>query len=206
LMEEIQFDTIYHEHFSYFSLAALEEAFKKHGLALFDVEELTTHGGSLRIFMQHEGAKSYPPSENLMRVRDREAAAGLNRLEGYETFPEKVRAKKREILAALIDIKQSGKSIVVYGAAAKGNTLLNYCGTGKDFIDYAVDRNPAKQGCFLPGTHIPVFSPERIKETKPDYLFILPWNIQDEIMNQMNLIREWGGRFIVPLPELKILQ
>jgi len=205
LMDETQFDTIYHEHFSYFSLVALEKVFEKHGLVLFDVEELKTHGGSLRIFVKHEGAKSFPPSESLNRVRELEVAAGLNRLEAYETFSQKVRDKKREIITALIDLKQEGKSIVVYGAAAKGNTLLNYCGIGKDFIDYAVDRNPAKQGCFLPGTHIQVFPPERIRETKPDYLFILPWNIQNEIMDQMSLIREWGGRFVVPLPKLKIL-
>ena len=205
LMEQVQFDTIYHEHFSYFSLIAVENILKKHGLRVFDVEELPTHGGSLRIFVTHASATSVEVSKNLESIKNLERRKGLGNLQVYKNFSQKIREKKMDILDALIKLKRSGSSLVAYGAAAKGNTLLNYCGIGKDFIDYVVDRNPGKQGCFLPGTHIPVFHPDKITETRPDYLLILPWNIKDEIMDQMSFIQKWGGRFVVPIPKLEIL-
>ena len=202
LMEENQFDTIYHEHFSYFSFLTAERILGAFGLTVFDVGELPTHGGSLRIFGRHNASK--PISSRVLELRTREEAAGLARLESYCSFAEKVKNAKRELLRCLIGIKREDKSIVGYGAPGKGNTLLNYCGVGRDFIDYTVDRNPYKQGQFTPGMHIPICSPDRIYETRPDYLLILPWNLKDEIMKQMADIRQWGGRFIVPIPEAKI--
>jgi SAM-dependent methyltransferase len=204
LMEENQFDTIYHEHFSYFSLLSTEKIFSAHGLPLFDVERLPTHGGSLRIYARHDGDETKPITARLIDLRREEAQAGFAHLDHYLSFGEQVRETKRKLLEFLIQAKREGKAIAGYGAPGKGNTLLNYCGIRTDFIDYTVDRNPYKQGKFLPGTHIPIFAPEKIIETKPDYVLILPWNFKDEIMDQMAGIREWGGRFVVPIPEVTI--
>jgi SAM-dependent methyltransferase len=204
LMEENQFDTIYHEHFSYFSFLTTEKILGAFGLTVFDVEELPTHGGSLRVFGRHNEDNSKPVSSRVLELRAREEAAGLAKLESYCSFAEQVKNTKRELLRCLIGIKREGKSIVGYGAPGKGNTLLNYCGVGRDFIDYTVDRNPYKQGQFTPGMHIPICSPDRIYETRPDYLLILPWNLKNEIMQQMADIRQWGGKFIVPIPQATI--
>jgi SAM-dependent methyltransferase len=204
LIEASYFDTIYHEHYSYLSLLSVEHLFARHGLRLFDVQELTTHGGSLRIFAGHEG-KVPDASERLLAFRAREAAAGLGDMPAYAAFAGKVRHAKRALLSCLIKLKEEGASIVAYGAAAKGNTLLNYCGIRGDFIDYAVDASPHKQGLLLPGTAIPVYAPERIFETKPNYVLILPWNLKDEIIAQCSGIRDWGGRFIIPLPAPEII-
>ncbi len=204
LMNENQFDTIYHEHFSYFSFITVEKIFAHHGLTIFDVDELPTHGGSLRIYARHAEDASQPVSQRVMDLRTREKVAGFGSLEHHLSFTEKVKETKRNILTFLIETKQKGKSIVGYGAPAKGNTLLNYCSIRSDFIDYTVDRSPHKQGHYLPGTHIPIHSPDTIRETKPDYLLILPWNIREEVMEQMSYIREWGGQFIVFIPEVKI--
>jgi hypothetical protein len=204
LMEENQFDTIYHEHFSYFSLLTVERIFARHGLTLFDVEELPTHGGSLRIYARHTEDSTKVVEARVTSLRDRELAGGLDRLERYASFSEQVRETKRRILEFLIAARRRGKSVVGYGAPGKGNTLLNYCGIRTDFLDYTVDRNPYKHGKFLPGTHIPIFAPERILETRPDYVFILPWNLKDEIMEQMGIIRSWGGQFVVPIPDVKV--
>jgi hypothetical protein len=204
LMEENQFDTIYHEHFSYFSLLTVERIFARHGLTLFDVEELPTHGGSLRIYARHAEDSTKLVEARVTSLRDRELAGGLDRLDRYASFAEEVRETKRRILEFLIAARRRGKSVVGYGAPGKGNTLLNYCGIRTDFLDYTVDRNPYKHGKFLPGTHIPIFAPERILETRPDYVFILPWNLKDEIMEQMGIIRSWGGQFVVPIPDVKV--
>ncbi len=204
LMDENQFDTIYHEHFSYFSLFTSEKIFASHGLILFDVDELPTHGGSLRIYGRHAADSSKPVSQRVVDLRAREEAAGLTRLDGYTRFAEQVKATKRKLLEFLIQAKRDGKSVAGYGAPGKGNTLLNYCGIRTDFLDYTVDRSPYKHGKFTPGTHIPIFSPEKIRETRPDYLLILPWNLKEEIMKQMAYIREWDGRFVVPIPEAKV--
>lgn len=204
LMEENQFDTIYHEHFSYFSFITVEQVFAKHGLTLFDVEELPTHGGSLRIYARNAEDDSKPVSDRVTELRTREEAAGFTRLEHYFAFGEQVKETKRKLLNFLITAKQQGKSIAGYGAPGKGNTLLNYCGIRSDFLDYTVDRSPYKQGKFLPGTHVPILHPDEIKKTKPDYLLILPWNLKDEIMQQMSYIRDWGGQFVVPIPEVKV--
>jgi SAM-dependent methyltransferase len=204
LIEEKQFDTIYHEHFSYFSFVTAEKIFTAHGLTIFDVEELSTHGGSLRIYARHIEDTCKPIGERVQELRAREQAAGFTRLESYFSFAEKVKETKRKLLDFLIRAKREGKAIAGYGAPGKGNTLLNYCGIRTDFIDYTVDRNPYKQGKFLPGTHIPIFHPDKIRETKPDYLLILPWNIKDEIIKRMSYIRDWGGQFLVPIPEVDI--
>jgi len=205
LMEGNQFDTIYHEHLSYFSLLTVEKVFLKHNLVLFDVEEITTHGGSLRIFAKHAEDESKPMSNSVGILKEHELRAGLNELESYSVFSEKVKETKRKLLEFLIWAKDTGKTIAGYGAPAKGNTLLNYCGIRTDFIDYTVDRNPLKQGRFLPGTRIPVYPPDRVKETRPDYLLILPWNIKDEVMHQMSFIQKWGGKFVVPIPSVEVL-
>lgn len=204
LMDENQFDTIYHEHFSYFSFITVEKVFQKHGLTIFDVEELSTHGGSLRIFARHNDDASKTIGESVLELKNREETARFNKLEYYLSFTEKVKNTKLNILDFLITAKREGKSIAGYGAPAKGNTLLNYCGIRSDFIDYTVDRSPHKQGHYLPGTHIPIYHPDKIKDTKPDYLLILPWNIKDEIMKQMSHIRDWCGKFVVLIPEVKI--
>jgi SAM-dependent methyltransferase len=204
LMEQNQFDTIYHEHFSYFSFFTVEQVFAAHDLTVFDVDELPTHGGSIRIYARHTGDSSKPVSERAQQLRARELALGFNRLQTYQNFAEQVKSTKRKILSLLIDLKNRGKSIVGYGAPGKGNTLLNYCGIRTDMLSYTVDRNPYKQGKYTPGTHIPIFSPDRLRDTRPDYVFILPWNLKDEISAQMSFVREWGGQFIVPIPEPQI--
>ncbi|MEA1901880.1 MAG: class I SAM-dependent methyltransferase [Thermodesulfobacteriota bacterium] len=204
LMEENQFDTIYHEHFSYFSLITVEKVFNAHGLTLFDVEELSTHGGSLRIYSCHTEDTSKPVSERMSDILNREIDAGFTNLGLYQSFGKRVKETKRNILDFMIKATREGKSLVGYGAPAKGNTLFNYCGIGTDFINYTVDRSPYKQGHFLPGTHIPIYHPDKIKETKPDYLIILPWNLKDEIMEQMAHIRDWGGQFVTLIPEVTI--
>ena len=204
LIEANYFDTIYHEHYSYLSLLAVERLFARHGLEVFDLEELPTHGGSLRIFGRH--ASDAPPSERVIAFRAREAAAGLDGPEAYAAFGDRVKAIKRDLLKLLIRLKEEGRSIAAYGAPAKGVTLLNYCGVRADFIDFTVDRNPVKQDMFLPGLGIPVLAPEHIAQARPDYLLILPWNLKDEIVGQMAEIRSWGGRFIVPLPTPEIVE
>jgi len=205
LMEQNQFDTIYHEHFSYFSLMTVEKVFAAHGLTLFDVEELPTHGGSLRIYGRHEQDSSRPVSARLIELRNRELAEGFGTLERYTSFTQQVMATKRDILRFLIEAKAAGKKVVGYGAPGKGNTLLNYCGIRTDFLDFTVDRNPYKQGKYTPGTHIPILAPEAIQEAKPDYLFILPWNLKDEIVSSLSPVREWGCRFVVPIPKIEIV-
>jgi SAM-dependent methyltransferase len=204
LMRLTQFDTIYHEHYSYLSLLAVEALLARHGLKVVDIAELPTHGGSLRLFVRH-AAHDYPPSAALTAVRARETHFGLDRLATYRTFDQQVRAAKRAFLRFLIDAKEAGASIAAYGAPAKGNTLLNYCGVGRDFIDYTVDRNPQKQGMLLPGTAIPVHAPDHLFATRPDYVVILPWNLKNEIVGQMAAIRHWGGRFVVPMPCVEVL-
>ena len=205
LMNENQFDTIYHEHFSYFSFITAEKIFSAHGLTLFDVEEISTHGGSLRIYACHTENASFPVAERAQKLREREINAGFMKLETYAAFEEQVKDTKRKLLAFLIEARSAGKSIAGYGAPGKGNTLLNYCGIRTDFLDYTVDRNPYKQDKFLPGTHIPIYPVEKIGETKPDYLLILPWNLRNEIMAQMAYIRDWGGKFVIPIPEVEIV-
>jgi SAM-dependent methyltransferase len=204
LMAENQFDTIYHEHFSYFSFTTTVKILAAHGLVVFDVEELATHGGSLRVYARHDEDDSKPNGESVREMLAREANAGFEALDCYASFSEQVKETKRKLLAFLIKAKREGKSIAGYGAPGKGNTLLNYCGIRSDFLDYTVDRSPHKQGKFLPGTHIPIFSPDKLKETKPDYVLILPWNLRAEIMEQVAYIRAWGGRFVVPIPEVTV--
>jgi SAM-dependent methyltransferase len=206
LMLENQFDTIYHEHFSYFSFGTVEQIFAAHGLILFDVEELPTHGGSLRIYARHARDTSKPLGPRVEALRATEAAAGFGRLERYLSFGDQVKETKRKLLTFLIEAKRAGKSIAGYGAPGKGNTLLNYCGIRTDLLDYTVDRNPYKQGKFTPGMRIPIHAPERIRETRPDYVLILPWNLREEIMEQLAYIREWGGRFVVPIPEVTVYE
>lgn len=204
LMDETQFDTIYHEHYSYFSFTTVEKIFLSHGLTIFDVQELPTHGGSLRIFVRHTEDGSRPVDGRVSDLIDRERANGFTRMEHYLSFSERVMETKRNILEFLIAAKREGKSVAGYGAPAKGNTLLNYCGIRSDFIDYTVDRSPHKQSHYLPGVHIPIHGPERISETRPDYLLILPWNLKEEIMGQMSHIRSWGGQFVVFVPDVKV--
>lgn len=204
LMEFNQFDTIYHEHFSYFSLTTAERVFSSHGMTLFDVEELPTHGGSIRIHVRHNSQSDRRISPRVNELRANERAMGVGNLETYTRFGARVEAAKRRLLDVLISIRGEGKTIVGYGAPGKGNTLLNYCGIRTDFLKFTVDRNPYKQGKFTPGTHIPILDPAMIKEARPDYVLILPWNLKDEIMAQNSFIREWGGRFIIPIPEAKI--
>ena len=206
LMEENQYDTIYHEHFSYFSLITVEKIFAAHGLILFDVDEIPTHGGSIRIYLRHIEDNSRPVTEAVWNLRERELAAGLNRLETYATFADQVMDSKRALLDLLIRLRREGKSVAGYGAPGKGNTLLNYCGIRSDFLEFTVDRNPYKHGRFLPGTHIPIYPVERIRERKPDYILILPWNLKAEIMAQLTYAREWGAKFIVPIPAAQILE
>jgi len=205
LMQESQFDTIYHEHFSYLSFVVAERVFAAHGLTLFDVDEIPTHGGSLRIYARHAAHAALPISQKVAELRAREQAAGLERADTYRAFAEQVRSAKRSLLKFLVEARESGKRVAGYGAPAKGNTLLNYCGVRSDLLEYTVDRSPHKQGRFLPGVHIPIHAPERIMQTRPDYVLILPWNLKDEIVAQMAGIRAWGGRFVVPIPETKVL-
>ncbi len=209
LMEQGQFDTIYHEHYSYFSFHTVFKVFAHHGLVLFDVEELPTHGGSLRIYGRHEEDVAKEETPRVGELLAREEAAGLSGRDGldaYEAFAQRVRQVKRGLWSFLLEAKRQGRSIVGYGAPAKGNTLLNYCGVRTDFLDYTVDRSPHKQGSFLPGTRIPIHDPEKIRETQPDYVLILPWNLKEEIMEQMAQIRSWGGRFVVAVPQVEVLE
>ena len=206
LMEGNQFDTIYHEHFSYFSFCTAERVFAEHGLTVFDVEELPTHGGSLRLFACHGEANAAAPSTRVSELREREIAAGICSLETYSRFGEKVRETKRALLEFLIGVKRAGKSVVGYGAPAKGNTLLNYCGIGRDFLDYTVDVSPHKQDHFLPGTHIPIHHPDMIRRTLPDYILILPWNLRDEIVEQLADVRKLGCRCVIPIPFPEVIE
>jgi 2-polyprenyl-3-methyl-5-hydroxy-6-metoxy-1,4-benzoquinol methylase len=205
LMESNQFDTIYHEHYSYFSFQTVLRVFAHHQLDVFDVEELPTHGGSLRIYAQHVGRGQRPESERVASMVAKERAFGLEQLTTYRRFAEQVRETKRLILAFLIEAKRAGKSIVGYGAPGKGNTLLNYCGIRTDFLEFTVDRNPYKQGKFTPGTRIPILHPDEIRVRQPDYVFVLPWNLADEILAQLSYVREWGGRFVLPIPNVRVL-
>ncbi len=205
LIERHQFDTIYHEHFSYHSFHTAQLVLADHGLTVFDVEELDTHGGSLRVFARPDGDDSRPVGERVRELRVREEELGVTRLETYERFGPAVAETKQELLTFLIEAKRAAKTIVGYGAPGKGNTLLNYCGIRTDFLDFTVDRNPYKQGLFLPGTHIPIHHPDAIVEARPDYVLILPWNVKDEIVAQLARVREWGGQFIVPIPKVEVL-
>lgn len=204
LIEGNQFDTIYHEHFSYLSFGTVEALFAKHGLTMFDVEELPTHGGSIRIYARHDACQAHPVASRVSRLRELEEREGMRSLDYYARFAERVRETKRKLLEFLIEAKRSGKSVVGYGAPGKGNTLLNYCGIRSDFVDYTVDRSPHKIGGFLPGTHIPIVHPDEIARTRPDFVLILPWNLEKEIMEQMAYVADWGGEFVVPIPEVRI--
>jgi hypothetical protein len=204
LIEQTEFDTIYHEHYSYFSLLAVHRVFAAHALDVVDVEKLRSHGGSLRLYIRHSGVEEAGP--RVAELLERERAAGLDRLDTYMAFEQQVRATKRDLLEFLIGVRRNGSHVVAYGAPAKGNTLLNYCGVRADLLDYAVDLSPHKQGLYLPGTRLPVYSPERIAETKPDYILILPWNLRDEIVGQMAHVRDWGGRFVTPIPTTRVLE
>jgi SAM-dependent methyltransferase len=206
LMESNQFDTIYHEHLSYFSFRVVNDLFERQGLRIFDVEELPTHGGSLRIFARHPEHEAQAVTERVEALLSREEAGGLGKLSHYLSFAPRVEATKRKLLRFLLEAKDQGKAVVGYAAAAKGNTLLNYCGIRTDMLDYVVDRSPHKQGRWLPGTHVPITGPERILETKPDYVLILAWNLKNEIMEDLRFIREWGGRFAFPIPRLEVIE
>lgn len=203
LIEENQFDTIYHEHFSYLSLSSVHRIFAAHGLRVFDVDEIPTHGGSLRIYGCHEEA-STTDSSSVQNLLFREKQGGYLSMDVYSSFDEKVRQTKRNLLSFLIEAKTANKEVVGYGAPGKGNTLLNYCGIGTDFLDYTVDRSPHKQGNYTPGTHIPILDPSEIEHTRPDFVLILPWNLRDEISQAAGFVRQWGGKFVVPIPEVEI--
>lgn len=203
LIEQNQFDTIYHEHFCYFSAIAIQAIAKRHGLVFFDVEEVPTHGGSLRVFLAHEGEEEVSLAVKALIAR--EEKLGYKTLELYAAYDAKVKATKRKLLSFLIKAKEDGKTVVGYGAPGKGNTLLNYCGIGTDFLDFTVDRNPHKHGHFTPGTHIPIMPVEAIDAAKPDYVLILPWNLRKEIVAQMRHVGDWGGKFVVPIPEATII-
>jgi hypothetical protein len=205
LIEHCQFDTIYHEHFSYLSLLSVNTIFERHGLRIFDVTELSTHGGSLRIFVCHDRA-AHRTADSVLRVLRAERDSGLGDPAGYERFEQRVIDVKLALLSFLIDARIAGKQVVAYGAPAKGNTLLNYCGVGPELIGYTVDISPHKQGRLLPGCRIPIHAPARIAETQPDYVVILPWNLRDEITEAMAHIAEWGGRFVVPIPTLEVIE
>ena len=205
LIDGNQFDTIYHEHYSYFSFLTACSCFAEHGLEMFDVEELPTHGGSLRIYAHHRDDNTHPVTPAVHALTAREAGAGVTSLDYYASFGRQVEETKRRLLEFLIGVRRDGRSVAGYGAPGKGNTLLNYCGVRSDFLDYTVDRSTYKQGLFLPGTHIPIYAPERIAETRPDYILILPWNIKDEIVAQLAYAREWGAKFVVPIPQVEVL-
>jgi SAM-dependent methyltransferase len=204
LIEGNQFDTIYHEHYSYLSLVTVERIFAAHGLRVVDVEELPTHGGSLRVHARHAGDETEPVSGRVGALRALERERGLDRVEGYEGFGARVEALKRDLLEFLIGARREGRVVAGYGAPGKGNTLLNYCGIRTDLLEYTVDRNPYKQGMALPGTHIPIEPPERLAETRPDDILILPWNLRAEIVEQLSYAREWGARFVVPIPAVEV--
>ena len=205
LMEENQYDTIYHEHFSYFSLTTAERVFAEHDLVLFDVDEIPTHGGSIRIYLRHLEDSSKAVSQAVVDLRKREMSKGLTQMDTYTRFAEQVQESKRALLELLIRLRRERKRVAGYGAPGKGNTLLNYCGIRTDFVEFTVDRNPYKHGRFLPGTHIPIYPIEKIAETRPDYILILPWNLRDEIVEQLAYVREWSGKFILPIPTARIL-
>jgi SAM-dependent methyltransferase len=204
LMDEYQYDTIYHEHFSYFSFITVQKVFAAHDLRVFDVDEIPTHGGSLRVYVCHVADESKPNHDRVAKLDTREKAAGFDSIEHYLGFKDKVKSVSLSILEFMVQAKKQGKSLAGYGAPAKGNTLLNYCGIGTDYIDYTVDRSPHKQNHFLPGTHIPIYHPDKVKETRPDYLVILPWNLKTEIMEQMAYIGDWNGQFVTLIPEVNI--
>jgi SAM-dependent methyltransferase len=205
LIDLHEFDTIYHEHFSYFSMLTTVRIMEAHGLKVFDVDELASHGGSLRVYACRKEAKTHSVGPNVAKVIEDEKKAGLASIDGYKTFAKHVKETKLALVDFLLTAAREGKSVAGYGAPGKSATLLNYCGIGKDLIEYTVDRSPYKQGRFLPGTHIPIYHPDRIRETKPDYVVILPWNLKTEIMQQLQYIREWGGKFVVPIPKAAIL-
>lgn len=204
LIEHNEFDTIYHEHFSYFSMLTTVRIMEAHGLKVFDVEELKSHGGSLRVYACRAGDETHPVEPSVGKLIAEEEKAGLSSLEGYERFALQVKQTKWALVDFLLTAARQNKSVAGYGAPGKSATLLHYCGIGKDLIEYTVDRSPYKQGRFLPGTHIPIYHPDRIRETKPDYVVILPWNLKDEIMQQLQFIREWSGRFVVPIPKVAV--
>jgi len=204
LIAERQFDTIFHEHFSYFSLLVADKVFARHGLTVFDVDHLSTHGGSLRIHACHAGDASRVRTDRFRAVLADERAAGLDDLATYDRFAETVIDVKCQVLEFLLMARREGRLVVGYGAPAKGNTLLNYCGVGPELIRFTVDRSPHKQGRYLPGVQLPIYAPERILETRPDYVFILPWNLKDEVIEEMGAVRDWGGRFVVPIPRLQL--
>jgi len=205
LIDNVEFDTIYHEHFSYLTFLSVEKIFAAHKLTIFDVEKLETHGGSLRIYAKHAEFKERAISDNVGKLKAEETRKGYTDIAAYKGFDNRVKNIKKEILDFLTKAKKAGKVVVGYGAPAKGNTLLNYCAINSDLINYTVDKNPYKQGCYLPGSHILVEFPDKVLQTKPDYLFILPWNIKDEIMEQMAFIRKWGGKFVVPIPKVQVI-
>jgi SAM-dependent methyltransferase len=204
LMEHNEFDTIYHEHFSYFSMLTTVRILEAHGLKVFDVEELASHGGSLRVYACRAASATHQEEPNVRQVIADETRAGLDCVTGYESFAQQVRDTKLALVDFLLTAARQGKTVAGYGAPGKSATLLHYCGIGKDLIEYTVDRSPYKQGRFLPGTHIPIYHPDRIRETKPDFVVILPWNLKDEIKQQLQYIREWGGLFVVPIPRVVI--
>jgi hypothetical protein len=204
LMLETQFDTIYHEHFSYFSLLAVRRVFERHGLRVFDVEELPTHGGSLRLYVAHRTDTTRTEGPGVRRVLDAEHAASLHTLDPYRAFAARVPEVKRSLLRMLLDAQERGEVVAAYGAPAKGNTLLNYCGIGPDLVRFTVDRSPHKQGRLLPGSRIPILAPEHLREAKPHLVLILPWNLRDEIVSQSGFVRDWGGRFAVPIPSAEV--
>jgi len=205
LMKNNQFDTIYHEHFSYFSFYTVQKIFLHHKLRIFDVEELSTHGGSLRIYVKHVEDETKDITNRVNIVNQKEIEFGCNNIENYKKFQEVVDKNREEIKNFFVQVKSKKKKIVGYGAPAKGNTLLNYCKINNSLMEFTVDLSEHKQGMFLPGTHIPIYNPDKIKDVKPDYVLILPWNLKDEIMTQLQYIREWGGKFVIPIPEVKIL-
>ena len=205
LIELNEFDMIYHEHFSYFSLGTLKKIFSELKLKIFDAEELSIHGGSLRLYIIHEENNSYQKSTRVDHILEKEKQFGLLETSTYDNFTKNIQNVKQGICNFFAEARKENKKIVCYGAPAKGNTLLNFCGIGKDFIEYTVDKNPHKQELFLPGTHIPIYSPEKVLSTKPDYLLILPWNLKDEIIEQMSFIRDWNGKFVVLMPKIEII-
>jgi len=206
LIQQNQFDTIYHEHFSYFSFLVVQKIFSYHQLTVFDVDEIPTHGGSLRIYVKHEENKNYYVSNNIKKILQNEIQLGLTDISIYLNFQKQINQIKNNIQEFFVSVKETHKKIVCYGAAAKGNTLLNYCEIGNDMIEYVVDRSEYKQGLYLPGNHIPIKSPDEIFKTKPDFILILPWNIKNEIMNQMKMIQKWEGKFVILIPEIKVIR
>ncbi|WP_218628100.1 class I SAM-dependent methyltransferase [Variovorax sp. dw_954] len=206
LIRHVQFDTIYHEHFSYLSLLTTERVLAAFGLRVFDVEELQTHGGSLRVLACHENSRAHATGAGLERIRAEESQADLNSDRGYEGFAARVSAVRDELLAFLHKVRAEGKTVAAYGAAAKGNTLFNYCNVGTELVSFVVDRNPHKQNLYLPGSRLPIYDPAKIRETKPDYVLILPWNLKAEIIREMADVRAWGGKFVTAVPQLNILE